>query len=196
MGSVKEFCLGVLPYTSSRGQHVLFINLNGFWDGRQVAIQLLFCSLLRPGFVFLCGSCLTLSLGVSCALKWCVHIVVLTFTAWKISHSLSPLSLFLYIYIYIYIYISEDCISINSTEIINCQFLDYAFFKPNEKQRKTVGMCCTPVMYRLYRSPHHGVCGRVLMPPFIFPHGLRFNTEANVKCLEKVEFLWIERVAA
>ena len=25
-----------------------------------------------------------------------------------------------------------------------------------------------------------------VMPPFIFPHGLRLNMEANIKCLEEL----------
>ena len=31
---------------------------------------------------------------------------------------------------------------------------------------------------------------------FIFPHGVVLNTEAHIKCLEKVVLTWIERVAA
>ena len=34
-----------------------------------------------------------------------------------------------------------------------------------------------------------------VMLPFIFPHSIRFNTEAYIKCLEKVVQLWIEMVA-
>ena len=35
-----------------------------------------------------------------------------------------------------------------------------------------------------------------VMPPFIFPHGLRPNTEAYVKYPEEAVLPWIERVAA
>ena len=35
-----------------------------------------------------------------------------------------------------------------------------------------------------------------IMPPFIFPHSLRLNTEAHIKYLEEIVLAWIERVAA
>ena len=35
-----------------------------------------------------------------------------------------------------------------------------------------------------------------VMLPFIFPHSLRFKTEANIKWLEEVVLPWIEKVAA
>ena len=34
-----------------------------------------------------------------------------------------------------------------------------------------------------------------LMPLFVFPRGLRFNTEDYIKCLEVVVLVWIEKVA-
>ena len=33
-----------------------------------------------------------------------------------------------------------------------------------------------------------------IMPPLNFPHGLRLNTEVNIKFLEKVELPWIKRL--
>ena len=38
--------------------------------------------------------------------------------------------------------------------------------------------------------------GDDIMPPFIFPHNHGLNIEDNIKCLEEVELLWIERMAA
>ena len=35
-----------------------------------------------------------------------------------------------------------------------------------------------------------------VMPPFIFPHSVRLNTEAYIKWLEKIVLLWIKRKAA
>ena len=35
-----------------------------------------------------------------------------------------------------------------------------------------------------------------VMPPFIFPHGLRINTETYIKFLVEVLLPWLERVAA
>ncbi|XP_052832535.1 uncharacterized protein LOC128250757 [Octopus bimaculoides] len=34
-----------------------------------------------------------------------------------------------------------------------------------------------------------------VMLPFIFPHGLRINMEAYIKCLEEVVLSWVKRVA-
>ena len=67
------------------GLHVLFI-LNGFWDDRQVAVQLLFffwsggcfriCA--RQCTVFLCSSHLVISQCILLLFMWCIHIVVWT----------------------------------------------------------------------------------------------------------------------
>ena len=48
---------------------------------------------------------------------------------------------------------------------------------------------------------HFMVFGKVtgdsdVMPPFIFPHGLKLNMEAYTKCMEKVVLPWIKRMAA
>ena len=48
-----------------------------------------------------------------------------------------------------------------------------------------------PIVMKSKHPVHIMVFGLVtsdgdIMPPFIFPHGLRFNTEAYIKCLEKV----------
>ena len=39
-------------------------------------------------------------------------------------------------------------------------------------------------------------CNGDVMPPFILPPGLRFNTEAKIKFLVEVVLPWIERIAA
>ena len=39
-------------------------------------------------------------------------------------------------------------------------------------------------------------CDYDIMLPFIFPHGLRLNAEAYIKCLEEVVLIWITKVAA
>ena len=50
------------------------------------------------------------------------------------------------------------------------------------------------------KCPVHMVFGLVtcnggIMPPFFFPHGLRLNIEAYIRCLGEVLLLWIEKVA-
>ena len=46
------------------------------------------------------------------------------------------------------------------------------------------------MMFEVVTSDNH------VTPPFIFPHGLIFNTEAYIKSLDEVMLFWIERVAA
>ena len=49
---VTPTCVGVVcPCISSSVPHVLLSYLDSFWDGGQMAIQLLFCGLLHSGYV-------------------------------------------------------------------------------------------------------------------------------------------------
>ena len=57
-----------------------------------------------------------------------------------------------------------------------------------------------PILMKTKHPVHIMVFGVVssdgdIMPPFIFPHGLKLNTEAYIKCLEKVVLPWIVEVA-
>ena len=53
---------------------------------------------------------------------------------------------------------------------------------------------CTNIDENQIPCPHHK--DGDIIPLFIFSHGLRLNTEADVKCLEEVLLPWIERLTA
>ena len=50
--------------------------------------------------------------------------------------------------------------------------------------------------YSLYHGVQVVTSAVDIMPPFIFAHGLGFNTVIYIKCLEEVLLLWIKREAA
>ena len=49
--SMKNVCRWEIPCFSTSALHVCSSYLIGFWNGRQVAVQLLFCGVLLLGFV-------------------------------------------------------------------------------------------------------------------------------------------------
>ena len=78
--SLKEYHLCVHSYSSNSAPHILFC-LECLWDGRKVAVLLLFCWLLLPGFVqdsMQHSSHLAVSLFVLSVSKLCIHTIVLT----------------------------------------------------------------------------------------------------------------------
>ena len=70
----REHCQWVCSYFSSSALPCL---VHLLWDGRQVAIHLLFCGVLLPGFVQKC-SYLAFSLCISLVSIQCIHTVALT----------------------------------------------------------------------------------------------------------------------
>ena len=89
-------------------------DLDDLWDSRLVALQLLFCGVLLPGFVFkkplafLCSSHLTFSQSVSLEFRWWNHTVVLKrpqleksrfiLIEWSYFHTFTSLSIAVHVF--------------------------------------------------------------------------------------------------